>query len=372
MTCMQSRSTISYELGVFLKYKNKICTLAKCNHSSIDNLTKFFKPDDRSNVVNISHYENELNFIISSILQGNNTNDVMFKNDIKYLLNIMTSVNFNETLDKLKLVDFSDQNRVIFFIYEIITNAVNCPSSVKGEIFQETTSISHLYVQILNYFSKFHNFKNSKICFNDELKNMCMIFFMDFVSLQKVMDNNNYYTVCNYKGFMSVLGLLLCYDLITFNIIIDCVDSIKRTIFCAKIESLHVVNESNKMFGYKKSLAPEHSNHFVYFDTPNIFDSNIHTCYRSLDECLNYHKGYIFLMALVIQYVIKNDKIYDNLLLNILLRSHLEFISYNEIYKTINSGKITNPLKHYNIMSHNEIGLKLQNLINDKIKNNNQ
>lgn len=293
----QKTKSLSYPLNEFMKYKNN-------NKEIPQDLVPYCYTSREYNDINVHAYSEEIKLIISTINNGNNTNDVIFINDVKYLVNTINKKNYNDALNKLRNLDFSLRENVQFLAHELIVGTMRCPIGIKG-IYQTKLDIkplSELISNVIKYFC-FHltKEKNGDGGFHDELLRLCRKFFMDFVNLTKSMDQSNENTIDNYRGFMTLMGLIYEHNLISHKIVLECIDSIKRTIFCSKISrsseqiSSDVTDHHQKMFGYKKKFDDDLYNHIIYFDTQNELlneDEGKDICYRNQTECSNFYKGY--------------------------------------------------------------------------------
>lgn len=320
----QKTETLSYDINKFLKYSDKFSTISK-------DLLPYCYNNKEFNYPNIAQYVEHMKLISDNVTKGINMNDVLFKNDVKYLINTISKKNYNDVLNKLKVLNFSTRENVEFLAHELIVNSMRCPYGIKGihkerekELEMEKTktmSLSEIFSDVIRYFClNVTKENNNGIAFNEELFKLCRKFFMDFVNLTKSMDQNNENTSDNYKGFMTLMGFIYENNLVPFNVIMDCVDSIKRTIFCSKITKKteqiknNVTEQHQKMFGYKKNFNNELFDYIVYFDTDvenmGLCDEdNAKVCYRNATECVNFYKGYENLSHHYISSM--NNKIFD-------------------------------------------------------------
>jgi hypothetical protein len=352
---------LSYPLNEFVRYKNH-------NIEIPPELEVYCYSDRKYNDININGYFEELKMIISTINNGNNTNDVIFINDVKYLINTINKKNYNDALYKLKNLNYSTKENIHFLAHELIVGVIRCPIAIKGiyQVKQDSKSLAELICNVIKYFC-FHlsKEKNNNLGFHDELLKLCRKFFMDFINLTKSMDQSNENTIDNYKGFMTLIGLMHDNNLISYKIILDCIDSIKRTIFCSKLKkkqetiSTDVINHHQKMFGYQKTFDDELYNYIIYFDTENNMtddDEPKNICYRNQIECSNFYKGYenminhiITSTELKIMDIEKkmnqnklnyqdNIQIYDDIIKNNnskILSSYMETHHFHEINKNV-------------------------------------
>jgi len=305
---MTQQGRISYPLDEFMKHRNN-------NKNIPQELSPYYYGNSKFNDPNFYHYQDDMKLIISTILSGTDPNDVIFRNEIKYLINTINDKNYGDVLNKLKNMNLSSKENLQFFIHELIVCSMRCPISMKG-LFKnrnKAKSLSELVFDIIKYFCTHKIKKNdeSSINFHDEFLKMCRKFFMDFVNVSKSMDQNNENTSDNYKGFMTLIGQMFEHNLINSKYITEIVDSIKRTIFCAKVKTLQDTNNANliacheKMFGYKKNFSNDMASKIIYYDTNETLlkdKTEKYICYRDIYECSNFYKGYEYLMLHSVNY----------------------------------------------------------------------
>lgn len=372
----QQTKTLSYTLDEFMKFRDK-------NNEIPQELIPYFYNNRDFMSPSVLQYGEYMRMIISTINNGMNTNDVIFKNNVKYIINIINKKNFNDAVNKLKELDFSTRENLSFLINELIICSMRCPISIKG-IHREKNgfkSISEIIMEVIKIFCNFiKKDENNTLSFHEELLKTCRKFFMDFVNVTKSMDINNENTSDNYKGFMTFLGLLYENNLLPNKIILECTDSIQRTIFCFVVEDNNIKDHSEqlatkheKMFGYNKNFDSELYNNLVYFDTENIEDSAKYICYRNSTECSNFYKGYENLANHIINNIDsklknceKNTEFINKqiLFLEQFIDLHNKFMEYNQLFKITSKDQMIQPLKQHLVIVHNEIGTKL----NDGLK----
>jgi hypothetical protein len=337
----------SYKYDEFKKYQ-------KINNYLPQSLVSLCYQDIASYFPDVSSFDEQLNEIISSITKGDNPNNIVFRNFVKFYVNKINQTTYLEYLEKLKALDYSSRENVQFLGTELIVCSLRCPISVKGFTFQEDNkykSVPEICADIVKQFSTFVIKESSgdgmDINFKEELLKITRQFFFDFVDLTKSLDENNENTSDNYKGFMTFMGLLYSRGILNIKVVIDCMDMIKRTIFnteckCDKHEATgtetveHTCTEhTEKLQGSKKQLDSKISKSICYFDcnkcTP-ISETNILVTFRKHVECLNLHKGYEHLMTHVINSL--DHRITDNLVNH---KSKLDYI--NTISNYINDMK---------------------------------
>jgi hypothetical protein len=391
----QKTETLSYQLSTFIKYKEQ-------NSSIPHDLLPYCYNNREFNKPNIQQYIDDMKLIVDTISKGINTNDVIFKNDVKYLINTINKKNYNDALNKLKLLNLTQKENIQFLAHELIVCTMRCPIGIKGIHKEKATNkskaLSEVISDVIKHFCTFVTAENNGgIGFHDELLKMCKKFFMDFVSLTKSMDQNNENTSDNYKGFMTLLGLMYENNLLPHKIVLECLDSIKRTIFCSKINtsSEQIINKLTKnhakMFGYDKVYRTELFDHIVYFDTEDEFLDNVKdrfVCYRNATECTNFFKGYenfanhfVSLFKNKVSELTKNiqelnDEHDANHINNIksIITKNLEFLEQfiklheeiavlNDKFRIKNKDQMLPPLKAHIMLIHSEIGQELHNLV---------
>lgn len=285
--------TLSYKLDNFLKYKDRRMEMPPSLIPYCYNSRKFNEP-------NILQYVEQMKLIVETISKGIDTNDVVFKNDIKYFVNTVNKKNFNDVIKKISKLNLKKKENLQFFVHELIVCTMRCPIAVKGihkDKIGKLKAISEIIGDVIKYFcGTLTKENNDKLSFHDEFLKMCRKFFMDFVNITKSMDQNNENTSDNYRGFMSLLGLLFENNLLPHKIIFECIDSIKRNIFCSKdINKSHQITsklteQHEKMFGYDKIFDNDLYDTIVYYDSDVEQKNNV--CFRNITECTNYYKGY--------------------------------------------------------------------------------
>lgn len=294
--------TISYQIDDFLKYRNKNTDIPSGMVPYCYNNREFNNP-------NLDLYLDCIKMITETVRKKIDVNDVIIKNEIRHFVNTLNNTskrNCSYILNKFKenSKEYILKEHVQFLAQELIVCAMRCPIGIKG-IHKEKTlkskSISENVSEVIKYYcNNITKENNNSIGFHDELLKLCRKFFMDFVNLTKFMDQNNENTSDSYKGFMTLFGLIYENNLIPHKYILDCLDSVKRTIFCYITEnkSEQIINnltlKHEKMFGYAKNFDNELYNKIVYFDTFPLEknDDQKYICYRSVTECVNFYKGY--------------------------------------------------------------------------------
>ena len=370
---------ITYKLDDFLKYKSHSKTIP-------ETMIPYCYANKKTYETNINSYNDQMKLIIDTISKGIDTNDIVFKNDIKYFINTLNRKNFTETVKKILKFDMQKKENLHFLINELIICAIRCPIAVKGihhnkEKNDKTKVISEITADIMRVFaSEITKEKNNGIGFQDELLKICRKYFMDFVNVAKSMDQNNENTCENYKGFMTLLGLLFENNLFPHKIVIDCMNSIKRTMFCS-IGNKSENNENNennekillqheKMFGYEKMFSENSKlyENILYYDSHVANKNNI--SYRNIVETTNFYRGYENFTNHYLNYykkkVIANNKEENTNLRTQMLQfiaSHEEITVANEFYKIQNKGEQISPLKQYIKIIHCELLAEMRNIL---------
>jgi hypothetical protein len=311
----------SYKYDEIMKYQ-------KINNFIPQSLISLCYSDMISYVPDLSSFDVQVNEIISSITKGDNPNNIIFRNFVKFYVNKINHTTYTEYLEKLKALDYSSKDNLQFLATELIICSIRCPISVKGFTFKEDyRSVPEICVDIVKQFSilTIKDMTDVSISFKEEILKICRQFFFDFVDLNRSLDENNENTSDNYKGFMTFMGLLYSRGIINIKVVIDCIDMIKRTIFnteckyvkheSIKDDVIHSCIEHNeKLQGYKKSVDSKIGNSICYFDCNTCAipsETNIYMTYRKHIECLNFHKGYEHLILHVINSL--DNRINDNM-----------------------------------------------------------
>lgn len=259
-------------------------------------------------IPDIGPFEDKMNEIISSIIQGQNPNDIIFRNLVKLYLKKICHDNFSEYLQRFKSLDYSSSDNIKFLASELLICAFRCPISVKGFTFQEDTNIKSLpeiCADIVKQFSTLVvNINDVKVDFHGELMKMCEHYFMDFISLNSNMDENNENTSDNFRGLMSFMGLLYSRGIMNIKVVTDCFDLIKHSIFNHNCQHNNSKSKHNCMDYHDQLLGPNGDsakrNTICYFDCDRINPDDKKICVRKHIECLNLHKGYEHLINHVV------------------------------------------------------------------------
>jgi hypothetical protein len=383
MTQKTEVQVLSYKLSDFIKYRDENQTVPFDLNPYFYNGAVFDRP-------NLKIYLDQLELVNSS-LNGNSSDKVKtFIKTVKFCINTVNKKNYDKCVEELSKLDYTSEENVQILAHELIACGMRCPIAIKGtsrDPNNTTKSISELIADLVKHFSlKITDFK-------EELLKMCHKIFLEFVNLNKSMDENNESTVDNYKGFMTLFGLLYSNGLIPSKALHECIELIKRTIFNTQVEPSELVSLETqpwheKMFGHKKKAETALHSTIAYYDTSVVrkrSDDNNSTnqdnrilCYRKGVECSNYHKGYEFLMNNVISTLdakireLKCDtsntentnllkKIHEYIECFIRLNDEIECL--NKKFRVTGKNQSSCPLKPHVTLTHSEIGEKLKKLL---------
>ena len=322
-----SQSSYSYSYEDFIKYQN-------LNNVLPQHLVAYcIKDHDSSMQIIQSQLEDQICNIITSVKKGDNPNDMIFKNMIKFHINTINQTNYQEILLKLKEMEYTSKSNIHFLATELIRCSISCPISFKGFNLQEESThkyIPELCTDIAKQFSSFKiKINDDEISFHNELLAICQQYFVDFLDPNKNMDEHNTYNADNYKGFMTFLGLLYSKNIIPDGIVTRCLTLIKNTIF--------TLNSSEETF-----------------------------CKRSSVECNNFYKGYEHLLNhvmhtfnLKIPKLIKSVKEKDSIIKNI--ENILKII--NDNYQPEDNKIIDNI---FELLSKKYVNIQLKTIVTDE------
>lgn len=398
---MSKHGLLSYQYDEFVKYKQVNNILPQhlvpfCSHETV----KDVYPD-------ISVFGETLNNIISSITQGDDPNNSILKNLIKIYVNMVHQGNYEEYLQKLQNQNYFSKENIHFLLTELIVCAASYPISVKG--FQEDPkhkSVPEVCADILKQFIKrVEVVEDKQYSFHNELMKLCQQFFSDFVDLNKSLDENNQHTVDGYSGFMTVMGLLYARGVIGNKVVTDCLETIKRSIFCSsnlpkQLTSHNCEDNCAKLMGYKKNIDNKLAKCVCFFDceiSPPS-EENLLETHRKAIECANLYAGYEHLLSHVISSLGKVDEIISNLktnqsnlesidksdvkyeeykanyemtyssvtkygdFVNILIKIHQQMIELNKYYRSLHKTQLIAPFKTPILLTHNNMGGKLNKI----------
>lgn len=369
-----SKKTQSYPFDEFIKYRN-------VNNMMPQKLVPYCVDHHISHNSNVDSFTNEMASVISSITAGNDPNAIVFKNLVKTYINKIHKENYQEYLQKLQALDLTTSENLRYLGSELLMCALRCPLSVNGFATHDksVSSIPEICVDVIKYFT-------SNQIFHSEIIKTCQQYFYEFVSINKSLDENNENTSDNYKGFMTVMGLLYSRGVINIKVVIDCIGKIKRTIFCSDCSQPSAVHDDSHTC-YKTNISEKITSKICYHDCNKCDISsptNVLTTRRNHVECINLHKGYEYLMTQVIaslevrindlivkfksaetedsktQLMNTFDKVCEYL--DMILTGHQEFMTLNQQYKTLNKNQLVMPFKPYIVLTHNGLGESLNKL----------
>jgi hypothetical protein len=171
--------------------------------------------------------------IINSFMTGKNPNDIIFKNNIIEALNKITQKNYTTTLESLKKLAYIKSEHFITLTQEILLRAMTDPIAVKGvELPAGQLSMSNIYILIvIDFFQLLIKENNKEIKFATVFLDICRRYFDDFSDPLKLLDSNNAYRVDNYKGFTNFLGLMYVKNLLSYKVIVKCLEKIINLIY---------------------------------------------------------------------------------------------------------------------------------------------
>lgn len=398
---MSKHGLLSYQYDEFVKYK-------QINNILPQHLVPFCSHETAKDVYpDISVFGETLNNIISSITKGDDPNNSILKNLIKIYVNMVHQGNYEEYLQKLQEQNYFSKENIHFLLTELIICASSYPISVKG--FQEDPkhkSVPEVCADILKQFIKRVEVIDEKqYSFHNELMKLCQQFFSDFVDLNKSLDENNQHTAEGYFGFMTVMGLLYARGIIGNRVVADCLETIKRSIFCSsnlpkQLTSHNCEENCSKLMGYKKNVDNKLAKCICFFDceVSPPSEENLLETHRKAIECANLYKGYEHLLSHVISSLGKIDEAISNLqtsqlnlenanqsdenyselktnyenatnaitkygeFVNTLIKIHQQMIELNKFYRSLNKTQLISPFKTPILLTHNNMGGKLNKI----------
>jgi hypothetical protein len=398
---MSKHGLLSYQYDEFVKYK-------QINNILPQHLVPFCSHETSKDVYpDISVFGETLNNIISSITMGADPNNSILKNRIKIYVGMVHQGNYEEYLLKLQEQSYFSKENIHFLLTELIICAASFPISIKG--FQEDPkhkSVPEVCADILKQFIKrVETIDDKQYSFHNELMKLCQQFFSDFVDLNKSLDENNLHTAEGYFGFMTVMGLLYARNIIGNRVVTDCLETIKRSIFCSsnlpkQLTSHNCEENCSKLMGYKKNIDNKLSKCICFFDceiSPPSEENLLETHRKSI-ECSNLYKGYEHLLSHVISSLGKIEEAITNLksaqmqlenakqsaenytelktnyenannaiikygdFVNTLIKIHQQMIDLNKYYRSLNKTQLIAPFKTPILLTHNNMGGKLNKI----------
>jgi len=223
-----------------MKYK-------KCNDVMINEISKYcVSRNDKS--VNCDVFTKEMNSIIGSVTKGENPNNVITRNMIKFYVNSLTLDNFDDNINKIKKLDFTVVKNIECLFDDIIADVISCPIAYNGLIMEEEgKSMPEIYAEMVEKIIHFSvTIDDHVVKFYEKFLIKCQDFFNKFVNVDVILDNDNIQSVDNYKGLMTFFGLLYKLDVIPLKVIIICCDIIKNN-----IKSRKGIEKNNLYYGYE-------------------------------------------------------------------------------------------------------------------------
>lgn len=313
---------------MFIKYK--ISEIFDCNEQNmvlIKELDKYCVNNDKVDYDFLNKLRNVMEEITDSYSNGINPNDVILRNKIRNNLNKINSTNYDDILDSLMSLNYSNDNHFELLAKELVIKSMNDVTACKGvDNKKNALTPSEIYMKVAQKFSGYFITQNDqKIKFISVLIDVCKAYYKEFMNCELSMDKNNIHRVNNYKGFMNMIGLTYFYNIFPPKIAFSCLKNVVNIIVNSKIQ---------------KNVSQE--------------------------ECDNYYSGY---ERLIDRYLKKYENATD--LTPALLK---EFKASSVIVKGLND-KITSsikkhdkpPIRKFSIMVHNNNIERLNNL-DDKYK----
>lgn len=265
---MADTTKTRYTIEEIMLYQNPNNMLPK-------QLSPFCGTDIVHGVQNLSQYIQTLTNITKSVLDGNNPNDIKMRNSLRFYINFVNHSNYKENIKKMKNMDYSSPENVTFLAEQLIKCGYSHNAAINGlntDKERANITIPEVCAEIAKEFSSCKIEGNhARDPFRIEIAHVCEKLFNEFIDPSKNMDEHNKYSTDNFKGFMTMLGLLNSAEIVQFGnsvipnqAIIICLDKLKNTIFARGK------------------------------DNPKITP-------RTDVECSNFHKGYEFLVNCIVK-----------------------------------------------------------------------
>lgn len=233
---------------------------------------------------NQSQYEQQLINVMIDITKSLNTgtspNDTAIMNIIRGDLNKITQNNYQEILNRLKLIKYNSEQHFLMLANELVIKAMNDVIAVKGlEANKNQISPSEIYVNIVMEFSNYFiedtketgTEKKEIYKFKNVVGSVCQKYFRDFTDSKLKMDQNNQHRVNNYKGFMNLIGLLYSKKCFNREIISKCLTKVCSII----VDSGLVAEECDNYFSGYERLSCQVLGKFEKMSSKNINDADI-------------------------------------------------------------------------------------------------
>jgi cell fate (sporulation/competence/biofilm development) regulator YlbF (YheA/YmcA/DUF963 family) len=318
----------SYKLAEFLHYQ-------KVNNLLPPELVSYLKQNNDS-CVQLVNFNNQMDNIINAITKGDNPNEIIFRNIVKFYINTINRNNYNDYIQKIKKLDYSSKTCIQYLVSELIICGLSCPLAYKGYNLNEKLkddTIPEICADVCKQISSFViSIDDKEVSFHSEFLIVCQKYFSEFMKEDKKMDEHNSQNADNFKGFMSFLGLLFDRDIIPYKVISICLTKIKNNIFTSEADSI---------------------------------DKKYKLCKHNSTEISNLYKGYEFLLNHVI-FKLQNTEKTKNIeeLVNNITEIHDSIKNNNNTYKLLDSkNELVNPLRPFYVIIHNKISEKINKII---------
>lgn len=222
---------VRYDIKEFMGYKD-------ANDILPVELEKYCLTNNNNILTIREEFKADIDNIVTSTLNGIDPNDILLKTTIRDILNKVSLNNYEESLNKLKKIKYTNQNHFGILAQDIIDRSMNDPVACKG--FNPSVNdafISDINANIAKEFCQFcieedsNDESTDKIRFKNTLTGLCQKQYVEFMDESKKLDANNRHRVDNYKGFMNFIGLLYNRNILSSKIIIVCLLGIKKLIF---------------------------------------------------------------------------------------------------------------------------------------------
>ena len=218
-----------HERGAIIKYNNKDVMKAYYENAFMPKeLLKFCVSDSKPRMGVMKELEPEMDNTTKSHNMGINPNDISFKNMIRECLNKINNNNYNNVLEELKGINFTNESQFTLLATELIIKSMNDVMASKNIDAKKTLlTPSEIYVNIVHEFRNYPvKHKDTIVKFKDIMSRECKECFERFIDKTQSMDTNNPHRVSNYKGFMNMIGLLYAKKIFPIFIVKKCLASI--------------------------------------------------------------------------------------------------------------------------------------------------
>jgi hypothetical protein len=236
------------------------------NYTVIDNLKKYFNKEstlaDGEINYDINKYDESVLYellgsmkeITESYLKGVDPNDIELMNSIRDNMNKINKNNYNDIIEGLKVLNYSNKDNFEFLANEIIVRSMNDNMASRGMESENKDNLtpSEIYMKVAIEFKKICiEIDNDKISFYRILIEQCYSYFNQYMDITKKLDSNNPQRVKNYKGFMNMIGLLYLNKMIPMKLVMNCYDTLVE-IITNKKNSLEHEERDNYYVGYAR------------------------------------------------------------------------------------------------------------------------